>query len=120
MKWLLGLLGSLLGLVVGLACISFAVGNRGPTIVQFWPFGYEVALPIYMLALLPLLAGLLVGGLMFWLINLPKRYELFQLRGDNERQRMTINKLKEDLAEAHQAGGADTKIERWNLPVNWF
>jgi uncharacterized integral membrane protein len=122
MRWVYKIISGLLTLLAALACISFAVGNRAPTIIQLWPFGFEVALPIYLVAMVPLLLGLLAGGLLFWALHLPKRYQAKNLAKENERQRMLINRLKEELAEAksNREGDAAGSRERWQLPVPWL
>lgn len=45
----------------------FAISNRQPLPVRLWPLPQEMLLPGYLVVLLPLAAGLLIGGAVVWL-----------------------------------------------------
>ena len=53
-------------LVVVLVTIVFAVNNREPSKLDFWPL-FEITLPLYGLVLLGLLFGFLIGVSASWL-----------------------------------------------------
>ena len=52
---------------LALLLIIFAVSNRDSTIVTFWPLPAELAAPLYLVVLLALLVGFLVGELVAWI-----------------------------------------------------
>lgn len=54
-------------LVVVLVTIVFAINNRAPSKLDFWPAPFEVTLPIYGLMLLGLLIGFVIGASASWL-----------------------------------------------------
>lgn len=96
-----------------LAAICFAVGNREPTIINLWPFGYIMPVSIYLIALLPLGLGLLSGAGMQWFVGL--RYRLAaQKLGKELAQLKTENlKLKEKLStSAAPSSTPDNPAER--------
>jgi uncharacterized integral membrane protein len=55
-------LGLIVTLPVTLLIVAFAVSNRGPVAVGLWPFETQVEMPVYLLGLGGLLAGVLIGG----------------------------------------------------------
>lgn len=56
-----------LTLVLVLVTIVFAVNNRAPSSLDFWPLPFELTLPLYGLVLLGLLIGFLIGASTSWL-----------------------------------------------------
>ena len=51
----------LIGLPLAVLVVVFALSNRQDVVVGLWPFADGLPLPVYLLVLLPLLAGLLAG-----------------------------------------------------------
>lgn len=66
-------------LVIVLITIVFAVNNRAPSKLDFWPAPFELTLPLYGLVLLGLLFGFLIGASASWLAG-SKRRRLARLR----------------------------------------
>ncbi len=60
---------TIIGLLVVLVLIVFLLSNRDPVGLQFWPFGFVVALPLGAVVLAVLIFGFL-AGLVF---HLPRR-----------------------------------------------
>ena len=46
--------------------IVFAVNNRDAVTLSFWPLPVTLAAPVYLIVLLSLLAGFLIGELVAW------------------------------------------------------
>lgn len=80
MPRLIRLLSLAITLPVTLAVVVFAVANRGPVTVDFWPFALAVDVPIYGLALGTLALGCLLGALLTWVPLLLTRRALAQAR----------------------------------------
>lgn len=57
------LLRWIIGLPLAVLVVLFALSNRQTTTVALWPFEDGLAMPVYLVVLLPLLAGFLVGFL---------------------------------------------------------
>jgi uncharacterized integral membrane protein len=51
---------------LALVLVIFAVSNREEVTVTFWPLPVVLAAPLYLVVLLSLLAGFLVGALVAW------------------------------------------------------
>jgi len=82
--WLLTLLAALL-------VILFAVSNRQPAVLGLWPLPFLLQLPLYLLALLSLLAGFVGGAIITRIATHHTRREL-------RRSRRRIAALERELA----------------------
>jgi len=69
----LRVLSWLIGLPLALLVVVFALSNRQDAIIGMWPFAEGLPLPTYLLVLLPLVAGLLLGLLLGGLRNIRHR-----------------------------------------------
>ncbi len=76
MPRLIRLLSLLITLPVTLVVVVFAVANRHPVSVDFWPFALAIDIPLYALALGTLALGCLLGALLTWLPLLVARRAL--------------------------------------------
>ena len=56
-------------LVLVLVTIVFAVNNRAPSRLDFWPLPFEINLPLYGLVLLGLVFGFVIGASASWLAS---------------------------------------------------
>jgi len=81
--------------LVALICAVFAVSNRAGVTLTFWPLGMELAAPLYLVVLLALLAGFVIGLLAAWIWSWGPR------RVARQRARR-IEVLERDLAAAEQ------------------
>jgi uncharacterized integral membrane protein len=66
-------LSGLLSFVLILLIMLFSVNNRGLAMVDFWPLGFAIEMPLYLLGVGALLLGMLLGGLMIWVPSLRHR-----------------------------------------------
>ncbi|MBF0355183.1 MAG: LapA family protein [Alphaproteobacteria bacterium] len=64
---MLRLLKALIGLPIAVIVVVFAVSNRQTALVSLWPLPFEVATPVFFLALAPLALGVFLGGMAAWL-----------------------------------------------------
>jgi len=95
------LINSIIGALVALLVILFAVSNRQAVTVELWPFPYQLSLSLYAVILLAVLLGFVAGAIGLWLVGAAKRRELRRLRRqvrDMEqslaRHQMTVNQTK--------------------------
>jgi lipopolysaccharide assembly protein A len=80
-------------LVAAALLIPFALSNREPVSLGFWPLPFLVDLPLYLLVLLLLLAGFVIGVAATWIAGRPIRREL-------RRRRRRIEALERELVAA--------------------
>ena len=73
--------------------VPFAVSNREPVSLGFWPLPFLVDLPLYLLVLLLLLAGFVTGAAAGWLGGRHTRREL-------RRRHRRVEALERDLVAA--------------------
>ena len=60
---------------LALVLVVFAVSNREMVSVTFWPTPFEIDAPLYLVALVALLIGFLLGELTAWINGGKKRRE---------------------------------------------
>src|SRR3546814_7084194 len=47
--------------------VLFAISNRQTVMLGLWPLPYEISVPVYLIAMLPLAAGFIAGGMVAWI-----------------------------------------------------
>ena len=67
-------------LIAAALLIPFALSNREPVSLGLWPLPFFVDLPLYLLVLLLLLAGFVIGASTTWIGGRRKRRELTAAR----------------------------------------
>ena len=82
----------LVGLPLAIIVILFALSNRQPIEIGFWPFPVRIEAPAYVIGLIPLALGLLVGAGLAGIGTLHARY---RHRSANR----TIRALEKRMAE---------------------
>lgn len=82
--------------------VIFALTNRQIAEVNLWPFGIELASPLYRLVLLTLLLGFLIGAVIMWISNGRQR------RRAREAQ-WRITDLERDLQDARRRAAKAAK-----------
>jgi len=94
------LLSWLIGLPVALVIAVFAAANRQSVTLDVWPLPLAVEVPLYLLVLLPLLVGFLVGLLLSSLRGLSRRTALRRKVGTLEREIARRDRLAQAGAQA--------------------
>ncbi len=84
--------------------IPFAVSNRAPVSLGLWPLPFLVYLPLYLLALLLLLAGFVAGAAAAWIAGRRVRRERRHRRRRAETQESELKAARSEL-ESHLAKG---------------
>lgn len=97
----------LLGLIAVIVIMVFAIANRAPVDVSFFPVPTTIELPVYGVFLLGLVLGVLIGGIGVWLGSLRQGREARRMRNrvwalENQ---LNVIKQREDRAEAERYGG---------------
>lgn len=87
---MISLLRWVISTIAMIGIIVFAVANRAPVAVQWSPVHDPVELPAFLLALMGLAAGFILGSLLVWLNAAASRKEARQMK-------KTVKKLEKVL-----------------------
>jgi uncharacterized integral membrane protein len=100
-------LSFIITLPITLAVLVFALSNRGPVGLTFWPFDVTIDLPIYLVVLGGLLLGFMLGGFIAWVAGGRVRRQARRLQQETRRQAAEIADLKkrQGVPAPPQAGG---------------
>ena len=101
MKLIYWLVGAPLALVV----VIFAVTNRDGVTLSFWPLPIKLQAPVYLIVLLTLLAGFLVGEFVAWING--RRW-----RREARHNARRIEALERELAAKTQAKETGKELSR--------
>ncbi len=80
-------------LAAAVLLIPFALSNREPVSLGYWPLPFLVGMPLYLLVLLLLLAGIVIGAAATWIGGRRIRREL-------RRRRRRVEALERELVAA--------------------
>ena len=109
MKILLKLVLWLIGFIVAVVVIDFAVSNRASVTVDLWPLPAETALPVFVLPLVGLVFGVILGGVVAWLSAGHTRSAL-------RKGRRIIAKLEREVADLRHANPPTAETPRLPPP----
>jgi uncharacterized integral membrane protein len=99
-------------LPIALVAILFAVSNRGGVTLSLWPLPFTLDAPLYLAALLALLAGFLAGGFVVW--NSQRRH---RRRARRESNRVLV--LEREVKEAQaRAAATEKRLAELSRPVS--
>lgn len=101
-----------------LLIILFAVSNRGPVDIGFWPTTFQITIPIYVLALVMIVVGFILGGTLVWTEATGDRLRARHFRRKSEGLEQDLEKAKMRATEAEVALDALPKPEREQLLLN--
>ena len=92
--------------------VIFAVNHRGAVPIDLWPLPMAVEVPLYMMVLVGIFVGFVVGGVLTWLSQgrhrrraRQRRYRVEQLERDLDSTQKKLDALKADQAQAGVANG---------------
>jgi len=96
---------ALILLPIAAAIVLFAVGNRAPVMIAFDPFAAEppmfaFAMPLFLLLLLVLIAGVILGGVSAWMRQSRWRRRARRLAAELKASRAEAEKLRRQLETA--------------------
>ncbi len=95
---LVRLILALVGIVV---VVAFAIANRAPVTVSFYPVPFAFTLPVFGLVLISLVVGVILGGLATW-------FGASRFRRNARRNRREVRAYQ---AEAEQRRAQDERAE---------
>src|ERR1700761_2208975 len=96
------------GIIVIAAMVSlFAASNRQTVSLRFWPVPFVADAPLYLIVLVSLLFGILIGALAVWLRGRHRRRELRECRRQNAALSRELSATQSQLAR-EAPGSQDT------------
>jgi putative membrane protein len=97
-------------LVIAIFLILFTVSNRETVSVGFWPLPFLIDVPLYLLCVLSLVIGALIGVAAAWMAGHGKRREL-------RSRRRRIEALERELTASQSQIGNHAEPVKTELPV---
>jgi uncharacterized integral membrane protein len=97
-------------LVIAIFLILFTVSNRETVSVGFWPLPFLIDVPLYLLCVLSLVIGALIGVAAAWMAGHGKRREL-------RSRRRRIEALERELTATQSQIGNHAEPVKTELPV---
>jgi len=91
-------------LVAAALLIPFALSNREPVSLRFWPLPFLIDLPLYLLVLSLLLGGFFVGAAAAWIAGRGNRRERRRRIETLERELVAARSRLEDQARTGRSG----------------
>ncbi|WP_161958846.1 LapA family protein [Ferruginivarius sediminum] len=80
--------------------VVFAVNHRGRVVLDLWPLPLRVEPPLYLLVLLAIFVGFVIGGLVVWAAQGRNRHKARQRRFRVEELEREVTFLKRKLEKA--------------------
>jgi len=100
----MALLRFLFWLAAGVCLLIFAVSNRGPVWIGFWPFPSEIAVPLWAVFFAGIFLGLVTAGVVTGWIRLKGFVRRRQLARSEDALRRDVDRLAET---AHRQAASD-------------
>ena len=100
--WIMRIGAKLIGLPVSVATVLFAISNRHLVEIGLWPFSGGLTMPVYLVTLIALLLGFVLGAMAMWL-------SASRLRRRVRRAEGTAKSLGRDLALAQNGQDATAR-----------
>lgn len=95
-----------------LIVVSFAVSNRQPTALELWPLPGAVEVPVFVVALVPLAVGIVLGGLVDWLVQGRHRRHERQLKRRVGTLESEVRQVRSKEAEAARTAAREGEAAR--------
>ena len=96
---MLKLLSWLIFIPFAIVVVVFAVSNRGPIPINFWPLPFQEQIPLYLISLGTLALGAFVGGMLTWLSVLRWRVVASSRASDTRYQQNELDRLNQKVAD---------------------
>lgn len=90
-------------LIIAAAVALFAASNAGTVTLGFWPVPYFATAPLYLVVLVSLLFGIVIGALAVWIRGGRRRRELRECRRQNAALARELAATQAQLASESQA-----------------
>ncbi|MGI9486810.1 MAG: lipopolysaccharide assembly protein LapA domain-containing protein [Geminicoccaceae bacterium] len=108
----------LLGLAGLVIIVSFAVSNRQPVDMAFWPLPETISVQLFWVFLFGLVVGAVLGGLGAWLGGLRKRRDGRQMRRKAEDLEGQLRAIRQQQEAAEAKAHEEAKAARLAVAAN--
>lgn len=95
---------TVLGFIIAVAAIAFAVMNRQSAEVVWSPIHDSLQIPVYLIALAAMAAGFVLGGIVVW-------FNGGKVRSEKRKQKKIIRKLETELEQVQGQNDNDPAAE---------
>ncbi len=95
---------------LAVAIVVFSVSNRGSVLVDPWPLGESLFVPLYVLVFGAAAAGFLAGSTLQWLSHAPARLQSRRKSGQIGKLEAELGKLKGAPTATPRRGGLPATI----------
>lgn len=96
--------------------VIFAVEHRQRVEVDLWPLPFQVAPPLYLMVLVGIFLGFLIGGMATWWSQGRHRRRARERRSRIERLERDLEAAQKKLEKRRSESSPDSKGPRENLP----
>ncbi len=96
--------------------VIFALSNRQSATLDLWPLPFQPVLPTFLLVLVSLFAGFLLGSLIVWFSGSRRRRRNRELRRRTEQLSHEVARLSKQPAPANVSMGMATAEADANMP----
>ncbi len=93
--------------ILGLAALLFAVANRQQVALGFWPLPDQLELPLFLVVLLALVGGFVIGWIAEWFGAGRHRTRARRYAAETERLRQEVRRLETELREVREVASRD-------------
>ena len=97
---------------VAIIIVSFAVTNREAVTLGLFPLPFELTLPIYIVVLVPLAVGIILGGLIAWFSAGRHRQRARERGAEVERLSSEVRRHRERQKVAAEEADRDAEAQR--------
>ena len=104
-------------LVLAIFLILFAVSNRDTVSVAFWPLPFLVDMPLYLLCVLSLVIGTLIGVATAWMAGHGKRRELRARRRRIEALERELTATQSQIRKHSEPAETQLPVTRQSRPL---
>ncbi len=105
LAWFPRILITLIGVILAIVVVSFALSNRQRVTLDLWPFELSLGLPLFLMVLLSFLIGFLAGGCVMWISSGAGRRQAREARRKATRLERRVAELEQQTHEGKAAGG---------------
>ena len=105
LAWFPRILVTLIGVILAIVVVSFALSNRQRVTLDLWPFELSLELPLFLMVLLSFLIGFLAGGCVMWISAGTTRRQAREARRSAKHLERQVAELERRAPEGEPGGG---------------
>ncbi len=107
---MLKILSWLVFIPFAIVVVTFAVSNRGPLAVNFWPLPFSQEIPLYLLSLGTLAFGFFFGAMLTWLSVAKWRVVAMSRKKDTEYAKAEVERLQAKIKQLESQASPEQEV----------